>query len=64
MTDRRRPENAALRKQWVKLTAYADLYDVDQRTVLKWAEAGLVQLERVSIAGKRPLIRVKNLPPW
>jgi len=47
----------------VKLRAYADLYDVDPRTVLKWAEAGLVTIERVTIAGKRPLLRVKNRPP-
>ena len=63
MKDRRRPENAELRKQWVKLTAYAELYDVDPRTVLKWAEAGLVELVRVSIQGKRAIVRVKNQPP-
>ena len=64
MTDRRQLANADLRKQWVKLAAYAELYDVDPRTVLKWAEAGLVQLERISVAGKRALVRVKNQPPW
>jgi hypothetical protein len=64
MVDRRKPENAALRKQWVTLTAYAELYDVDPRTVKKWADAGVVHLERVSIAGKRALVRVKNVAPW
>lgn len=64
MTDRRQPENAELRKQWVTLSAYAELYDVDPRTVKKWAEAGLVQLGKVRLLGKRALIRVKNIPPW
>lgn len=64
MTDRRHPENAQLRKQWVTLKAYADLYDVDPRTVLKWAEAGLVNLGRVQVPGKRDLVRVLNRPPW
>lgn len=64
MTDRRKPENAELRKQWVTLTAYAELYDVDPRTVKKWADAGLVTLEKVQILGQRALIRVKNIPPW
>lgn len=64
MTDRRKPENAELRKQWVTLKAYAELYDVDPRTVLKWAEAGLVDIGRASIGGKRALIRVRNQPPW
>ena len=64
MSERRRPENAELRKQWITLSAYAELYDVDPRTVKKWADAGLVQLGRVSILGKRALVRVKNLPPW
>jgi hypothetical protein len=54
-----------LRKQWVKLTAYAELYDVDPRTVLKWAEAGLVQLERITMQGsKKAIVRVRNMPPW
>ena len=52
------------RKLWLTLSAYAEQYDVDPRTVKKWAEAGLVQLGRVSILGKRALVRVKNLPPW
>ena len=64
MTDRRRPENADLRKQWVTLAAYAELYDVDPRTVKKWADAGLVQLGKVQVLGQRAIIRVKNLPPW
>jgi hypothetical protein len=64
VSERRKPENAELRKQWVKLRAYAELYDVDARTVMKWADAGLVQLERISLAGKRALVRVKNTPPW
>ena len=64
MTDRRRPENAELRKQWVTLQAYAELYDVDPRTVKKWADAGLVQLGKVRILGQRAIIRVKNVPPW
>lgn len=64
MTDRRKPENAELRRQWVTLSAYAELYDVDPRTVKKWADAGLVQLGKVRIQGKRALVRVKNIPPW
>ena len=63
MTDRRRPENSALRKQWVKLTAYAEMYDVDPRTVLKWADAGLVDMRRIQIPGQRATIRVLNQPP-
>jgi hypothetical protein len=48
---------------WVTLKAYAERYDVDPRTVKKWAEAGLVQLLRVRVKGKRPLVRVENQPP-
>lgn len=64
MRERRQPENASLRKQWVTLAAYAELYDVDPRTVKKWAEAGLIRLERVSIHGKRAIVRVQNKEPW
>lgn len=63
MSDRRKPENATLRKQWVTLSAYAARYDVDPRTVAKWAENGIVQLGRVQIGGKRALVRVKNVAP-
>jgi hypothetical protein len=63
MTDRRKPENAELRKQWVTLTAYAELYDVDPRTVKKWADAGLVDLVEVRPANARTIIRVKNQRP-
>ena len=63
MSERRKPEHADLRRQWVTLQAYAELYDVDPRTVIKWAEAGLVALGRVQIAGKRALVRVRNQAP-
>jgi hypothetical protein len=64
VTDRRRPENAELRKQWVTLSAYAELYDVDPRTVKKWADAGLVTLETVKPRNARARTWVKNQPPW
>lgn len=64
MTERRKPEHAELRKQWVTLKAYAELYDADPRTIQKWAEAGLIELERVTPRNARTIIRVKNQPPW
>lgn len=45
------------------LQVYADRYDVDPRTVVKWAEAGIVIMGRVQIAGKRAVLRVKNIAP-
>jgi hypothetical protein len=64
MTDRRKPENAELRKQWVTLQAYAELYDVDPRTVKKWAEAGLVELVDLKPSNARKRTWVRNQPPW
>lgn len=64
MSERRQPQNAEFRKQWVKLTAYAELYDVDPRTVLKWAEAGLVEIATVKPRGARTKHWVRNQPPW
>lgn len=64
MTERRRPENAILRKQWVTLKAYSELYDADPRTIKKWAEAGLIELVSVKPRNSRTIIRVKNRAPW
>lgn len=64
MRERRQPENSTLRKQWVTLKAYGELYDADPRTVRKWAEAGLVELVSVTPKDARKIIRVKNSPPW
>jgi hypothetical protein len=63
VSERRRPENALLRRQWIALSAYAELYDVDPRTVKKWADAGLVDLVTISPKDCRTIIRVRNQPP-
>lgn len=69
MVERRHPENRHLRqrvdvlKAWITVRDYADIYAVDPRTVRKWAEAGLVELIKVALPGKRPIVRVSNCPP-
>lgn len=50
--------------KWVKLTTYAEMYDVDARTVRKWAEAGLIVMTSVKPSKARRIIWVKNQPPW
>ena len=63
MPERRKPENAQLRKQWVTLAYYAEQWAVDPRTVKKWADAGLVELVEVRSPRCRTIIRVRNTAP-
>ena len=49
--------------KWIRLTTYAELYDVDPRTIHKWADAGLVELVTIRPSNGRAVIRVKNRPP-
>ena len=50
--------------KWLRLNAYAELYDVDPRTVYKWAESGLVIITSVKPRNGRRVVWVKNQPPW
>lgn len=50
--------------KWVPVSAYCAEYSIDRRTLQKWAENGIVRIERVMLVGKRPVLRVQNQPPW
>ena len=50
--------------RWVPLSAYCAEYCVDRRTLQKWADAGVVRIERVTRPDTRPLLRILNRPPW
>lgn len=50
--------------QWVPLRVYCETYSLDRRTVQKYAAAGLIRIERITLKGHRPVLRVQNRPPW
>lgn len=52
-----------MKRKYISIRAYADQYDVDPRTVKKWADAGLVELIRIALKGQRPILRVQDCPP-
>lgn len=64
MTDRRRPENAELRKQWVTIQEYMRVFSLSRATIYKLAHFKLVTLKRVTLPGRtKPMVRVENQPP-
>lgn len=64
MTDRRKPENAALRKQWVTIQEYMRDFSLSRAMLYKLAQFNLITLKRVTLPGRtKPMVRVENLPP-
>lgn len=64
MTDRRKPENADLRKQWVTIAEYRRDYSLSRAMIYKLARFSLITLKRITLPGRsKPLVRVENQPP-
>jgi hypothetical protein len=64
MTDRRKPENAELRKQWVTVAEYMHDFSLSRAMLYKLASFNLITLKRVTLPGRtKPIVRVENQPP-
>jgi hypothetical protein len=64
MTDRRRPENAALRKQWVTIAEYMREFSLSRPMLYKLAHFQLITLKRITLPGRsKPKVWVENAPP-
>lgn len=51
-----------MNERYIRIRDYAELYDVDPRTVRKWGDAGIVEIVTVTL-GTRTIVRVRNRPP-
>lgn len=64
MTDRRKPENAELRRQWLTVQDYMREYSLSRSTLYKLAHYRMVTFKRITYpAHTKPMVRVENKPP-
>ena len=64
MSERRKPEHAELRRQWVTVQQYMQDYSLSRAMLYKLARFHLITLKRITLPGRtKPMVRVENQPP-